>query len=742
MDVNEHTVIEFRAAYAKDRAAGCLQGLDHYQALFSGCDDVIAREFERLAGDDGEAPDDDLLATSLMGATVRETTADASTGRRTESTSPYRLDENLGPYQLEEELGRGGQGVVYRATDTRMGRAVALKILRHLGPGAEQILERFKREAQAAAKTEHPGVCPVYDAGIEDGIPYIAMRYVEGRTLAKCISETLQDAGTREDTMVVDFEVHEEQASPPATSSPTPTGPQNRSDVMQAVLLVEQTARALHAVHEAGVIHRDVKPGNVMVTPSGEAVVMDFGLARDERSDLETLTRTGDLFGTPAYMSPEQLRSQKELDRRTDVWSLGVVLYECLTLVRPFRSTSREGLYQAILTKEPDSPRRVNPSIPKDLAVVIASALEKETDRRYQTSLDLAEDLRRVREYEPILAKPTPRRIRLTRWSQRNPGLAAALGGLLLVLSAGLGTSLLFLGQSLKEQTEKQKALAALSDLKADTDAALDAYAEALEKEQVRNERAETANRTRLQTLESEKTELQKKLAAANALLKESEELRRATETDLEVSRKRIAAIEEERDRLRKELEGLRKSLSAVSGSEKLERLKQEVTRLSRQVQSLERTKADLQERLSKEESDRKAREVTNARLVELKNELERRLMQLTAKPPDAGSAPAKPPASKKAANLRTLQLVNRFSHPIRIRSVVARLPGGTETQVTIPGGDISSASRTTQVSIPRGTTSVAITFWRFDWRNRRFLRRNVVVTQRISGKSTTVELR
>ncbi|MFP8877606.1 MAG: serine/threonine-protein kinase, partial [Myxococcota bacterium] len=293
----------------------------------------------------------------------------------------------------------------------------------------------------------------------------IAMRYIEGETLAKRIASTR--AGTVVDTPLTIVDLDEigldDDPDTLVLRGMASSGSQNRSDVMRMVYLIEKIARALHAVHEAGVIHRDVKPGNVMITPEGDAVVMDFGLARDEESDLQTLTRSGDLFGTPAYMSPEQLTSQGiRPDRRTDVWSLGVMLYECVTLKRPFEAPSREGLYRQILATEPEDPRRLNPSIPRDLATIIATALEKERDRRYQTALDLAEDLRRVRSYEPTVASPVGPVTRLVRWSQRNPAVAAALVVVLLSLSAGLFISLWqkSLADNAREDAETESARA------------------------------------------------------------------------------------------------------------------------------------------------------------------------------------------------------------------------------------------------------------------------------------------
>ncbi len=401
----------FLEQYWKDKDADNVHALNAYLSAFPGAEATISEEYVRLEGGDA-------LSVSPCSASGRQ--------------------DHLGPYKLEEEIGRGGQGVVYRATDTRIDRTVALKVLRGLGPGAEDLLIRFKREAAAAGKLDHPGICAVYDAEVEGGIPYIAMRYVEGETLARRITNTRQEqeAGDHVSTVVALEEIDfDEDDGTEVDPTPTPSTAQDRSEVMRAVRLVEKAARALHAVHEAGIIHRDIKPGNVMITTAGEPVLMDFGLARDEDSDLQTLTRSGDLFGTPAYMSPEQLTAQRiRLDRRTDVWSLGVVLYECVTLQRPFDAPTRETLYKQILGKEPLDPRKVNPSISRDLSTVIQTALDKDMDRRYQTAEMLAEDLLALRKHVPIKARPVSAIGRVVRWGQREPIKAALASSLLIAL--------------------------------------------------------------------------------------------------------------------------------------------------------------------------------------------------------------------------------------------------------------------------------------------------------------------
>jgi serine/threonine protein kinase/formylglycine-generating enzyme required for sulfatase activity len=389
---------------------------------------------------------------------------------------PDPSSDRIAHYRILREIGRGGQATVYLAEDTRLHRPIALKVL-DVGPAAnKQAIERFRREAEITSKLDHPGICPVHDIGQDKGVLYIAMRYVEGETVAARIESASSGPHMSESLVVEIGDEGETTGFPPEALTPGPVIPPSGQSQITAILHVfEQAARALHAAHEHGVIHRDIKPGNIMVTKEGDPVILDFGLAQEVEGSDVSLTITGDMTGTPAYMSPEQLTAHRiRLDRRTDVYSLGVALYESLTLRRPFEAPTREGLYKQILTKDPPDPRSTNPSISSDLRVVVATALEKDCDRRYQTALDLAEDLRRVRMHEPILAKPVGRLVRLQRWAQRNPALAASVAVLFAVLTIGLTVALLLLQRSERERVAKERALG-------EKDTALSEKARALE---------------------------------------------------------------------------------------------------------------------------------------------------------------------------------------------------------------------------------------------------------------------
>jgi formylglycine-generating enzyme required for sulfatase activity len=391
----------FLRRYLADSRAGSKHTVALYQQLYPGHEKLIADEYERLEGG-----------------------------------GPARPEMRFGRYRVVRELGRGGQGVVHLAVDSQLNRQVALKVLTAVAAFSDDLLKRFRREAEVASRVDHPGVCAVFDAGEQDGMPYIAMRYVDGETLSRRIAMA-RERGAIETT----------------------TGP--------TVELFEKAARALHAAHEAGVLHRDIKPGNVMITRAGEPVILDFGLARALDSDGD-LTRTGDSFGTPSYMSPEQVSGQP-LDARTDVYSLGATLYETLTLQRPFEEPTREKLYEAICTRRPADPAKFNPGIGRDLAVVLGCALEVDRGRRYQTALDFAEDLRRVRAFEPIRARPVGPLIHVARWARRNPGLATAIVALFVLLAGALALTLGLLRDTARERDEKNTALGLverLSDVK------------------------------------------------------------------------------------------------------------------------------------------------------------------------------------------------------------------------------------------------------------------------------------
>lgn len=370
----------FLEQYWKDRDAGRIRPLADYLVMFPGDDIGIAREYVAIQENTVRIPE-----------RAQRRSADAASGK----------PPSLGPFRLLRELGRGGQGVVHLAEDTRMDRLVALKTFPLLPPYDESVLGHMRREAQAAARLDHPGICPVYSIGEDRGYAWIAMKYVEGETLAGRISRQRQ-ATTKDETVHVDLasttnpETPSGAPMPPAPEEVIAPCPIDLPAIRAAAALIESAARILHVAHEAGIVHRDIKPSNIAVTAGDRPVILDFGLARRIGSDETSLAPTGHAIGTPGYMSPEQVKGERSLvDRRTDVYALGVTLFESLTLRRPFQSESRDALFHQIINDEPRDPGTLNPAIPADLSAVIGACLRKDRGSRYPTALALAEDLRR-----------------------------------------------------------------------------------------------------------------------------------------------------------------------------------------------------------------------------------------------------------------------------------------------------------------------------------------------------------
>jgi eukaryotic-like serine/threonine-protein kinase len=339
------------------------------------------------------------------------------------------MSARLGEYRIIREVGRGGMGVVYEAEQLPLGRRVALKVLPSTASLDPRQRQRFQVEAQAAALLHHEHIVPVYGIGCDKGVHYYAMQFIDGRSLTDVIRSlrpaplvgSLNESGTSVDTAILEIG----SDHPPAVKS-TGSSLNNRQHCESVAQLGLQAALALEHAHEIGVIHRDIKPSNLLIDSRDHLWVADFGLARLPQ-DEHDLTRTGDLVGTLRYMSPEQLRGERGVvDLRSDVYALGATLYELLTLHPAFDACDRNELLRRILEEEPAHPRRLNPSIPRDLETVVLKAMEKEPSARYGSARALADDLQRFLDDQPIHARRPSVVDQAVKWSRRHRAVVVA----------------------------------------------------------------------------------------------------------------------------------------------------------------------------------------------------------------------------------------------------------------------------------------------------------------------------
>jgi WD40 repeat protein/serine/threonine protein kinase len=385
------------------------------EELCRDCPELLSSLRRLLRGTDAV---EQLLHASSSGST-------APVGEVSSAETP-----RLRGYTIHGELGRGGMAVVYDAEQQALGRRVALKVLPALSGKNPERLARFQREVRAAARLHHTNIVPVFEVGQDEGVWFYSMQYIPGQPL----SDILRDMRNRRPRKEISSSRTVADSSTPTVHGPSQLSPDAdpHGYFREVARMGQQVAEALACAHVHGVLHRDIKPANLLRDDSGRVWVADFGLAKLADEDL---TQSGAILGTLRYTAPEQIRGAP--DARSDIYSLGLTLYELLVLQPAFDAADHLQLLEQIASQEPRPPRSLDPRVPRDLETIVLKAIDKEPARRYATAADFAEDLRRWLADEPIRARPIGHLERLVRWCRRRPGLAALSGVLLLVTAVG-----------------------------------------------------------------------------------------------------------------------------------------------------------------------------------------------------------------------------------------------------------------------------------------------------------------
>jgi hypothetical protein len=421
---------------------------DDYRPWFPEHAEVIERLFAEQNQAAGRGPEMPGGGPGQEAGADPESTVAPGPPQAVKKAAVVQADWPVVPgYEILSELGRGGMGVVYRVRHLALKRTVALKmILAGAHAGAEE-LARFRAEAEAVARLQHPHIIQIHEVGEHAGLPYFSLEFCPGGSLAQKLSGT-----------------------------PLPPG--------EAAALVEQLARAVQAAHDKGILHRDLKPANVLLAEDGTPRITDFGLAK--RLDRAGQTASGAVIGTPSYMAPEQAGGKsKELTATCDVYALGAILYECLTGRPPFRAATPVDTMLQVVSDEPVPPAQLNARVPVDLETVCLKCLHKDPGKRYESAAALADDLQRWQKGEPVRARPVGRLDKVRKWARRNPALAASLTAVALVLLASTAVSTYFYAAAAQRAEGEAKQ-------KSDEFAAVDALAKTSEELTQKSQALET----------------------------------------------------------------------------------------------------------------------------------------------------------------------------------------------------------------------------------------------------------
>ncbi|QDU80118.1 Serine/threonine-protein kinase PrkC [Polystyrenella longa] len=470
-DDSRHSHSSFDASLDDVSDDALVHAVKHYMSLIEEGDapplEVYLDQWPEIAA---------VLRPALEGLALIHHAGDKPSESSQEKGNYATVGKPIGDFQIVREIGRGGMGVVYEAIQLSLGRHVALKVL-PLASGFDEVrLQRFRNEAHAAAGLHHTNIVPVFAVGVDRGVHYYAMQLINGQTLSDVIQEMREvnslehlssnhsQSTSREEEKSVSHSVGAQEQSQIETgrleystvlSSDTAT---RQHYYRSVVRMIHQASLAVEHAHQYGVVHRDIKPANLLLDSTGKIWVTDFGLAQVQALDTG-LTRTGDPMGTLRYMSPEQAAGNKgAIDHRTDIYSLGVTLYELLTLHPAIVGDGYRDLINHVVEKEPVSPRSIDPALPSELDTIVMKAISKNSADRYRDAKSLADDLERWIEDKPIQARPPTLFDRLSKWRRRNSGLVAVVSIILFLATLGLGATTLLV---LKEERRTELALQA-----------------------------------------------------------------------------------------------------------------------------------------------------------------------------------------------------------------------------------------------------------------------------------------